>query len=90
MRLSSPTEWWIQLLHSDRYAVQTAPMPVEFAQVLFLDKVDDTRCLQRQVLGVRVQKTAMVPQLQCSDNPVVQVVVQVSSKVPQFQVHRQS
>ena len=25
-------------------AVQTVPKPVEFAQVLFLDKVDDTRC----------------------------------------------
>ena len=67
-----------------------AACAVYIPQVQFLDKVDDARCCT--TAGARVlteQKTAEVPQLQCSDKgddvPVVLVVVLVSWKVPQIQ-----
>ena len=63
--------------------MQTVQKTGEIPQLQFLDKVDDTRCVQRQVLGLTEQKTVEVPQLYCSDKvddvPVVQVVVGVQT-----------
>ena len=74
--------------------MQTVQNTSEIPQLQFLDKVDDTRCVQRQVLGLTVEKTAEFPQLHCSDKvgdvPVVQVVVGVSLEGATDSVHRQS
>ena len=82
----------VQLLHRDRYTVQTVHKSVEIAQVQFLDLLGHPLLYNDRSLGLTEQKTVEVPQLQCSDKvydvPVVQVVVRVEGASDS--VHRQS
>ena len=82
----------VQLLHSDRYTVQTVQKSVEIAQVQFLDWLGHPLLYNDRCLGLTEQKTVEGPQLQSSDKvydvPVVQVVVLVEGASDS--VHRQS
>ena len=58
LSLRSSTQWWVSLLHRDRFAVQTVQKPVKIAQVQFLDW--DT--------PVVVRRSREVPQIQFIDS----------------------
>ena len=82
----------VQLLHRDRYTVQTVRKSVGIAQVQFLDLLGHPLLYNDRCLDLTEQKTVEVPQLQCSDKvcdvPVVQVVVPVEGASDSL--HRQS
>ena len=69
----------VQLLHSDRYTVQTVQKSVEIAQVQFLDWLGHPLLYNDRCLGFTEQKTVEAPQLQCSDK---------GDDVPVCAVHR--
>ena len=70
----------VQLLHRDRYTVQTVQKSVEILQVQFLDWLGHPLLYNDRCLGLTVQKTVEVPQVQYSDRVV---------DVPAVAVHRQ-
>ena len=57
----------VQLLHRDRYTVQTVQKSVEILQVQFLDWLGHPLLYNDWWLGLTVQKTVEVPQVQYSD-----------------------
>ena len=69
----------VQLLHRDRYTVQTVQKSVEILQVQFLGWLGHP-LLYNRCLGLTVQKTVELPQVQYSDRVV---------DVPAVAVHRQ-
>ena len=70
----------VQLLHRDRYTVQTVQKSVDRTGAV-LGLLGHPLLYNDRCLGLTEQKTVEVPQLQCSDKvydvPVVQVVVRV-------------
>ena len=70
----------VQLLHRDRYTVQTVQKSVEILQVQFLDGLGHPLLYNDRCLGLTVQKTLEAPQVQYSDRVV---------DVPAVAVHRQ-
>ena len=71
----------VQLLHRDRYTVQTVQKSVVILQVQFLDRFRHARrCATTGWMVQTVQKTWEVPQVQYSDRVV---------DVPAVAVHRQ-
>ena len=57
----------VQLLHRDRYTVQTVQKSVEILQAQFLDWLGHPLLYNDRRLDLTVQKTVEVPQVQYSD-----------------------